>query len=143
AAHARLAQWALTVYLCAAIVLTSLLLAALFTEKTHQEDQQEAMLRAAAVDRSYTLRRYLDLLTAELTRLGSRSEIESGDNDPTPERELLELAHKRSTLFDVGVAILDREGSVVWSEPRAFLANGTSFHDAPWFAGASTLREPR
>src|SRR5262245_52739540 len=101
------------------------------------------MLRAAAVDRSYTLRRYLDLLTAELARLGSRSEIESGDNDTAPERELLELAHKRSTLFDVGVAILDREGAVVWSEPRAFLANGTSFHDAPWFAGASALREPR
>jgi signal transduction histidine kinase len=141
AAHARLAQWALAVYVGTAIVISTLLIAAVVTEMAHDEDQLEGALRSAAVDHSYTLRRYLDLLTAELSRLGSRSEIQSEDNDDSPERKLLELSHKGSTLFDVGVAILDREGSVVWSEPRTFLGQGTSFASEPWFSGVSHSRE--
>jgi signal transduction histidine kinase len=141
AAHARLAQWALTVYVGAAILVTSLLLAALFTEKAHAEDQEESNLRAGAVDRSVTLRGHLNLLTAELTRLSARSEIQSEDNDDSPERRLLELSHKRSTLFDVGVAILDRDGEVIWAEPRTFMAQGTSLRQAPWFEGVTRSRE--
>ena len=106
AAHARLAQWALTVYVGTAIVISALLVAALVTEMAHDEDQLENALHSAAIDRSYALRRYLDLLTAELSRLGARSEIQNEDNDDSPERKLLELSHKGSTLFDVGVAIL-------------------------------------
>jgi signal transduction histidine kinase len=141
AAHARLAQWALAVYVGTAIVIGALLVAALVTEMAHDEDQLEAALRSASVDHSYTLRRYLDLLSAELSRLGSRSEIQSEDNDDSPERKLLELSHKGSTLFDVGVAILDRDGSVVWSEPRTFLGQGTSLASEPWFPGVRHARE--
>ncbi len=141
AAHARLAQWALTIYVGAAIVVTSLLLAALFTEKNHAEDQDEANLRNAAMDRGVTLRGHLNLLTAELTRLSARSEIQYEDNDDSPERRLLELSHKRSTLFDVGVAILDDDGVVIWAEPRTFMAKGTSLRKAPWFEGVARSRE--
>ena len=141
AAPARLAQWALAVYVGTAIVIGALLVAAVVTEMAHDEDQLEGTLRSAAVDHSYTLRRYLDLLTSELSRLGSRSEIQSGDNDDSPERKLLELSHKGSTLFDAGVAILDRDGTVVWSEPRTFLGQGASLASEPWFAGVSHTRE--
>lgn len=143
AAHARLAQWALAVYVGTALVVASLLIAVLVTEETHDEEQLENSMRMAAIDRSYALRRYLDLLTTELGRLASRAEIQSQDNDSSPERELLEIAHKRSTLFDVGVAILDLDGAVVWAEPRAFLAQGTSFKSAPWFPDISHSRETR
>ncbi len=143
AAHARLAQWALAVYVGTAVVVASLLIAVLVTEETHDEEQLENSMRMAAIDRSYALRRYLDLLTTELGRLASRAEIQSQDNDSSPERELLEIAHKRSTLFDVGVAILDLDGAVVWAEPHAFLAQGTSFKSAPWFPDISHSRETR
>lgn len=143
AAHARLAQWALAVYVGTALVVASLLIAVLVTEETHDEEQLENSMRMAAIDRSYALRRYLDLLTTELGRLASRAEIQSQDNDSSPERELLEIAHKRSTLFDVGVAILDLDGAVVWAEPHAFLAQGTSFKSAPWFPDISHSRETR
>jgi len=143
AAHARLAQWALAVYVGTALVVTSLLIAVLVTEESHDEDQLENSMRVAAIDRSYALRRYLDLLTTELGRLASRAEIQSQDNDSTPERELLEIAHKGSTLFDVGVAILDLEGKVVWAEPHAFLPQGASFKSAEWFPDISRSRETR
>jgi two-component system C4-dicarboxylate transport sensor histidine kinase DctB len=143
AAHARLAQWALTVYVGTAIVISALLVAALVTEMAHDEDQLENALHSAAIDRSYALRRYLDLLTAELSRLGARSEIQNEDNDDSPERKLLELSHKGSTLFDVGVAILNKEGTVVWSEPRAFLGQGVSLASEPWFSGVARSREAR
>ncbi|HET9931342.1 MAG TPA: sensor histidine kinase [Polyangiaceae bacterium] len=143
AAHARLAQWALAVYVGTAVVVASLLIAVLVTEEAHDEEQLENSMRMAAIDRSYALRRYLDLLTTELGRLASRAEIQAQDNDSSPERELLEIAHKRSTLFDVGVAILDLEGAVVWAEPHAFLPQGTSFKSAPWFPDISRSRETR
>jgi two-component system C4-dicarboxylate transport sensor histidine kinase DctB len=143
AAHARLSQWALAAYLGTALVVTALLIAVLITEETHDEDQLENSMRVAAIDRSYALRRYLDLLTAELGRLASRSEIQSQDNDSSPERELLEIAHKGSTLFDVGVAILDLEGKVVWAEPHAFLPQGASFDSADWFPAIGRSHETR
>ncbi|HET9956194.1 MAG TPA: sensor histidine kinase [Polyangiaceae bacterium] len=141
AAHARLAQWTLTVYAATALVVATLLLATLLTEKTHSEEQLEGNLRTAVTDRSHALRRYLDLLSAELVRLGSRSEIESADHDDAPERRLLELAHKKSTLFDVGVAILDRDGNLIWCEPHNFLPENASFHSAPWFSKAVASEE--
>jgi two-component system C4-dicarboxylate transport sensor histidine kinase DctB len=143
AAHARLAQWALAVYVGTALVVASLLIAVLVTEETHDEEQLENSMRMATIDRSYALRRYLDLLTTELGRLASRAEIQAQDNDSSPERELLEIAHKRSTLFDVGVAILDLDGRVVWAEPRAFLPQGASFKSARWFPDISGSPETR
>lgn len=143
AAHARLAQWALAVYVGTALVVASLLIAVLVTEETHDEEQLENSMKMATIDRSYALRRYLDLLTTELGRLASRAEIQSQDNDSSPERELLEIAHKRSTLFDVGVAILDLDGRVVWAEPHAFLPPGASFKSEPWFPNSSASRETR
>ena len=41
-----------------------------------------------------------------------------------PERSLLRLSHENSAVFNVGVAILDRTATVVWSEPQTFLAAG-------------------
>ncbi|MFZ5896461.1 MAG: ATP-binding protein [Myxococcota bacterium] len=141
AAHARLAQWTLAVYVGTALVVATLLVAVLVTEEAHDEEQLENSMRMAAIDRSYALRRYLDLLTTELSRLASRAEIQAQDNDSAPERELLEIAHKRSTLFDVGVAILDLEGKVVWAEPHAFLQHGTSFKATDWFPDFSRSHE--
>jgi len=133
AAHARLAKWALTVYVGAAVVVVTLLVAALVTEKAHDQEQEQAALLEAARVKSLSLQHFLELLSSELERLSSHSEIESSDNDDSPERRLLELAHKRSTLFNVGVAILDRHGVVVRSEPSSFLSAGSSFASEDWF----------
>lgn len=118
-------------------MVASLLVATLVTEEAHDEEQEQAALLEVARNKGLSLHHYLDLLTTELHRLSLRTEIESGDNDDSPERKLLELSHKRSTLFNVGVAILDRDGRVVRSEPSTFLPTGTSFASQPWF---STVR---
>ena len=60
----------------------------------------------------------------ELTRLGLRSEVDLLDENMAPERSLLRLSHENSAVFNVGVAILDRGATVMWSEPQTFLSGG-------------------
>src|SRR5262249_5189348 len=67
-------------------------------------------------------------------------EVDLRDQDLSPEKSLLQLSHERSTFFNVGVAIIDKKGDVVWSEPAAFLAHGVSFAQEPWFG---TVQESR
>jgi signal transduction histidine kinase len=78
------------------------------------------------------------LLTAELARLSLRSEVDFRDQDLDPERSLLRLAHEKSTLFNVGVALLEPAGTVVFSEPESFLAAGVDFGAERWW---KALRE--
>ena len=44
--------------------------------------------------------------------------------DRPPEQVLLDATHHGSALFGVGVAVLDRDGRPVWSEPAGLLAPG-------------------
>jgi two-component system C4-dicarboxylate transport sensor histidine kinase DctB len=140
AAHARFARAALGIYLATAAVSVALLVTALVTDRAHDEDQIREQLLLETDVRAHSLGQRLDLLVNELRRLSERSEVDLRDQDLAPEKSLLQLSHEGSTFFNVGVAILDRKGDVVWSEPEAFLDRGVSFSGERWFG---TVRRSR
>jgi signal transduction histidine kinase len=80
---------------------------------------------------SHTLERHLLLLQSELERLAGRSEVDLQDASMVPEQELLDSAHRNSTLFDSGVAIVDARGHIVWSMPKALESAG--IERGEWF----------
>ncbi len=135
AAHARFARAALLIYLGAIVVGISLLVVALVTDKAHEEDQTRERLLLETDVRAHSLGQHLGLLVEELRRLGLRSEVDLLDHNLAPEKSLLALSHEKSTFFNLGVAILNPKGTVLWTEPRDFLLDGTSFAAEKWFAG--------
>jgi signal transduction histidine kinase len=139
-AHARFARAALGIYLAAAAISVVLLLIALYTDKQHDEEQIKAQIRLQTEARAHSLGQRLALLGDELRRLSERSEVDLNDQDLAPEKSLLQLSHERSALFTVGVAILDKGGGVVWSEPQAFLDGGASFAGESWFGSVQRGR---
>ncbi len=140
AAHARFARAALAIYLATAAVSVALLVVALISDKAHDEQQTREKLLLETELRAQSLGQRLALLGDELRRLSQRSEVDLRDQDLSPEKSLLQLSHERSAFFNVGVAILDRTGEVVWSEPQAFLARGVGFAHEAWFG--SVQRSP-
>jgi signal transduction histidine kinase len=135
AAHARFARAALTIYLATAAVSVALLLVSLVTDQAHEEDQTGRRLLLQTDLLAHSLSQRLGLLGDELRRLSQRSEVDLRDQDLSPEKSLLQLSHERSAFFNVGVAILDRRGDVIWSEPSAFLERGVTFGHEAWFGG--------
>lgn len=131
-AHARFARAALTIYLLTAAIAVALLFGALITGKAHDEEQAREHLLLGNDIRANALAQHLGLMAGEVRRLSLRSELDLRDRDLSPEKALLKLSHERSTFFNLGVAILDGRGAVVWSEPPNFLGKKT-FEDAPWF----------
>lgn len=140
AAHARFARAALGIYLATAAVSVGLLVAALVTDKAHDEEQIREQLLLQTDVRAHSLSQRLGLLGDELRRLSQRSEVDLFDQDLSPEKSLLQISHERSAFFNVGVAILDRKGEVVWSEPGDFLSRGASFAQESWFGSVQEGR---
>src|ERR1051325_511131 len=132
-AHARFATAALWIYFGAALVALSLLLAAVVTDKSHTDEQTSEQLLLETQIRAHRLADRLTLLVEELQRLGLRSEVDLLDQSLEPERELLAMAHEGSLLFNLGVAILAREGRSLWAQPHSFIAPQTEFGAKPWF----------
>jgi signal transduction histidine kinase len=132
-AHSRFARAALAIYLATALVAVGLLILALVTDKTHEENQTCEKILLETHVRAHSLSQHLGLLVDELRRLSLRSEVDLFDENLAPEKSLLQLSHERSTFFNLGVVILDQQGLVVWSEPEAFLARGVSFGGETWF----------
>jgi len=139
-AHQRFGRAALWIYIGTAAVAAALLVTALVTDLTDQEQAERQRLSLDTELRAQYLARHLQLLAGELTRLGLRSEVNLVDANNDPERDLLRLTHEKSAFFDVGVAILDAKGEVVWAEPQTFLAAGASLATTPVFA---SVRESR
>src|SRR5262249_4635385 len=81
------------------------------------------------------------LLAAELRRLGLRTEVNLLDQNMEPEESLLRLSHERSAFFDLGVAIVSREGEVLWSLPATFLTIGQRVASEPWFKIVAAARD--
>jgi signal transduction histidine kinase len=143
AAHARLAKGALAVYAATAAVVITLFGFALVTDNAHEKRQIEDQLLLATVERAQSMTRHLGLLVGELERLGLRSEVDLTDNNLEPERGLLEITHEQSAFFDVGVAILGRDGKVAWAVPSDFLERGASFASEWWFSSVRHTRKLR
>jgi signal transduction histidine kinase len=129
------------VYLGAALVAVVLVMTTLITDLDHEQEQARSALSLATRVRAQYVGHHLQLLSEELVRLGLRSEVDLLDANLGPERDLLRLAHEKSTFFNVGTAILDSNGVVVWSEPRSFLALETRLGRERWFESLSTTRK--
>lgn len=133
-AHARFAKAAIGIYLAVAALAVALLVITLATDRRHDENQLRRRLVLETDVRAHALAKHLGLLVSELRRLGLREEMDPGDHDLGPERSLLQLSHEKSAFFNVGVALLGRDGRVLWAEPQGFLATGKSFANKPWYA---------
>jgi signal transduction histidine kinase len=143
AAHLRLGRAAVGIYSAASAIALTLLMATLFTEHSHTQDELRKQVLLQAEDRAHALQNHLELLSRELRRLGLRSEVNLFDQDLEPERSLLGVSQGSSTFFNLGVAILGVDGAVVWAEPKRFLPVGQSFADEHWFGGLQRARSLR
>jgi signal transduction histidine kinase len=97
--------------------------------------REELQLRVSREAQVYAqaLRLYLGLLQSDLERLAQRPEVNLFDGSTAPEQVLLDATHHGSTLFGVGVAVLDRDGRPVWSEPPRLLEPTVSVRNHRWF----------
>ncbi|MBI3450046.1 MAG: sensor histidine kinase [Acidobacteria bacterium] len=132
-AHARFARAALAIYAAAAAVAVTMLLASISQDRIHQEQEIKSSLLLQTQAQAFYLGKQLEHLGGEVMRLGLRSEVDLLDQNLGPEQSLLSLTHARSAFFNMGIAILSVDGSVLWSEPQTFLTAGTSFARQPWF----------
>ncbi|MFO0758801.1 MAG: HAMP domain-containing sensor histidine kinase [Byssovorax sp.] len=142
-AHARFARTTLLIFFGASAVAVSLLFASLLTDKDHEEEQVREHLLLETEVRAHSLGQHLGLLVEELRRLGLRSEVNMLDQDLSPEKNLLQLAHEKSTFFNLGVAILGARGEVLWSEPSDFTGGARTYGNEPWFSAMRETRELR
>ncbi len=124
--HTRFARVVTSMYLATAAVAVALLGSALFTDLAHERESARGTLSLETQVRAHYLSRHLQLLAEELTRLGMRSEVNLLDENMEPERSLLRLSHEKSAFFNVGVAILGADGTLLWSEPQAFRGTGAA-----------------
>ena len=115
----------------AAVGVTGALLIAESRSHAAAELQQKQLLFVQ--NRALALGYNLDLATRELTRLSQMAEVDLSDNDLRPEATLLAHAHRNSTLFNIGLQILDAGGRCLWSEPASADCPGRSFADRAWF----------
>jgi signal transduction histidine kinase len=132
-AHQAFARAVIWVYLGAAVVAIAVLVAGLVTDRRYDEERSEQRLLLETQARARYLGHHLRLLSEELRRLGLRTEVDLLDDNLAPERRLLALAHEDSTFFNLGVAILDAQGSVLWAQPQAFLARTRNLGRTGWF----------
>jgi signal transduction histidine kinase len=131
------------IYMVTAVVAISLLVAVLVNDVSHQRNAARDALLLATETRAHYLGRELGLLAGELRRLGVRSEVDLLDENLEPEQSLLRLSHEHSAFFNVGVAIVDRGGKVLWALPSGFLTAGQSVAGERWFRDAQHDRDVR
>ncbi|HVU05637.1 MAG TPA: sensor histidine kinase [Polyangiaceae bacterium] len=141
-AHARFASAALWIYFGAALIALSLLLAAVLTDKAHNDEQSEAQFLLETEVLAHRLNDHLTLVVDELTRIGLRAEIDLSDADLGPERALLD-AHQDSPLFGLGASVLDESGNVLFANPPEFMAERKNFGARPWFLDVHDHRVTR
>ncbi len=140
AAHARFARAVLLIYLGTAVVAVVLLVAALATDLSYQNQVSRETLQLETEVHAYYLGRHLHLLAGELARLGLRSEVNLLDRNNEPERSLLRLSHEKSAFFNVGVAVVGPDGAPIWSEPQSFLPTGVPLANESWFQAVLRTR---
>lgn len=135
-AHAKFARAALLIYLGAAAVSVTLLLFEAITDYHHETSQIVASLALQNEVRAQYIAQHMSLLGDELERLARRQEVNLDDHDLKPEESLLDFTHRESTFFNAGVAIVARDGTVLYADPAGFLPTGKSVARERWFSPA-------
>ena len=97
-----------------------------------REQFQERIARESQMY-AQALRLHFELLQNDLERLALRPEIDLFDGTTAPEQVLLDHTHHGSALFGVGVAVLDLDGTAVWTEPQGLLEKEPSLKQRRWF----------
>ena len=123
--HARFARNVLGIYLAVSAVALAALIAALGSDLKYQGDAARESLSIETELRAQYLGRYLGLLADEVQRIGARPEIDLLDRELGPERTLLNSYRGNRALFNKGFALLDDEGTVLWSTPSGLFADAT------------------
>lgn len=131
--HREFGKAAFRIYLGATLVAVTMMISSLVLERKFQEEQMGERLLLLTKVRSLYLTHHLGILGSELRRITARSEFNLTDQDLDPEKSLLNLAHRQSSFFNLGMAILDRNGDPIWSEPTQFLENTEPIRSQPWF----------
>ena len=132
----RFGRTVLLLYAGGAAVGMALLVVVLVTDLSFQTATARDNLLIETQTRSHYFGRELGLLASELRRLGLRSEVNLLDENLAPEQSLLRLSHEKSAFFNVGVAIVDKDGKALWSVPSDFLPAGMDVSSQRWFVSA-------
>src|SRR5258708_14018311 len=93
-------------------------------------------------NRAFALGDSLEVASRELTRLSHMAEVDLTDNDLRPEATLLAHAHRNSSLFNIGLQILDASGRCLWSEPESTECAGQEYGSEPWLVAGRRATEP-
>jgi signal transduction histidine kinase len=97
-----------------------------------------------AENRAFALRDNFEILENELERLARLPQIDTEDNNPLPETELLDSAHGHSVLYNTAVLLLKPDGDCILSVPDSPNYRGQRYGDRAWFRTArANLRGPQ
>jgi signal transduction histidine kinase len=89
-----------------------------------------------AENRAFALRDNLQILEGELDRLTLLPQVDLTDENPAPEAELLEAAHRHSVLYNTAVLLVSADGTCIGAVPDRPEFHNRSFSDTPWFQAA-------
>ena len=108
---------------------------ALLIRQSRAWSAQELLQRQTlmAQTRAFAVGDDLETASRELIRLSQSAEVDLTDNDVRPEAALLAHAHRNSTIFNVGLQVVDKDGRCLWSEPAAAGCPGKAYAEEPWF----------
>ena len=108
---------------------------ALLIRQSRAWSAQELLQRQTLLvqTRAFAVGDALETASRELIRLSQSAEVDLTDDDVRPEAALLAHAHRNSTIFNVGLQVVDKAGRCLWSEPAAAGCPGRSYAEEPWF----------
>jgi signal transduction histidine kinase len=86
-----------------------------------------------AENRAFALRDNLAILVGELDRLTLLPQVDPTDENPEPEAQLLENAHRHSVLYNTAVLLVSAEGACIGAVPDRPEFRERSFGDRSWF----------
>lgn len=116
--------------------------AALIVQQTAQNEKLLAEKQLLLTQNAaFALANNLSVAAREVSRLSKLKEIDPGDDDLGPERQLLYSAHEDSVLFKE-LRILDETGRLTAVQPSGAEPLGQSFGDRHWFEGAKKAHQP-
>jgi signal transduction histidine kinase len=110
--------------------------------RAYSSEELSERQRLLVQNRAFALDDSLELATRELVRLSHMAEVDLTDNDLRPEAALLAHAHRNSTLFNIGLQILDATGRCLWSEPASTECAGREYAEEPWLIAGRRATEP-